>query len=83
MEQQWRRHSHLTPLKARAGGEKKRRPIFAVVDYFAVSGLCGTLCSSVGVLTTTQAAPGLDPTITAFIRSRVDDARDSRLHIRA
>ena len=31
MEQQWSRHSHLTPLKARACGDKKRRPIFAVV----------------------------------------------------
>lgn len=83
MEQQWSRHSRLTPLKARACGDKKRRPIFAVVDYLAVSGLCGTLCSSVSVLTTTQAADGLDPTITAFIRSQIDDTRDSKLHIRA
>ena len=31
MEQQWSRHSRLSPLKARACGEKKRRPIFAVI----------------------------------------------------
>ena len=31
VEQQWSRHGRLSPLNARAHGDKKRHPIFAVV----------------------------------------------------
>ena len=49
----------------------------AVTALRSFSGLCSVLCSSVSVTTTTQAAPGLVPTKTVLIRSRIDDPRDS------
>ena len=37
VEQQWSRHSGLSPLNAHTCGEKKRRPIFAVVRMVRVA----------------------------------------------
>ena len=89
--QQWSRHSRLIPLKTRARGDKKRRPIFLSIKNMLLSLTTSqsadsvARCACLWVFPRPPPSPaeaGVDPTITSFTRSRFDDTRDSWLHIR-